>query len=243
MKTRPWIEVAELEQPANPEAINAIMAASLVLFSMSGQKYGGVWTTTEQYTCETTGAPAGCSYDPGQGGYWNPTIGAYTYVLGRPPGPRTGGPGGDIRLRGRPVRQITQVSVNGVVVDPSQYELLNRAILRPKSGMSWGLCSSPVITYDYGTEPPVTGKIAARKLADEFVLAFNGDDRCSLPSNVTSVARQGLSFSIFDSQDFLDKGLVGIYEVDLFLRSVNPSRAAKRPRVFSPDLPRAYRRS
>ena len=242
MKTRPWIDRSELSRPGDPHAEDAIMAASSVLFSMSGLRFSGLWSTTEQYTCETTGAPTGCSYDPGMGGYWNPSLGVYTYVLGRPPGLRRSGPGGDIRLNMRPVREITEVMVDGEVVDPSQYVLLNKAIFRSAAGASWGLCSSPLITYTYGVTPPAIGKLAARRLADEFVKMYNGEE-CALPSNTTSVARQGITISVFDPQDFFDKGLVGIYEVDMFLKTINPSRAANRPRVFSPDFPRPYRRS
>lgn len=240
MKTRPWITREDLLSPGDREADNAIMAASSVLFALSGQKFGGLFTTTEQYTCESTGAPVGCSWDAGERAYWNGALGAYTYVQRHLGGPRLS-PGNDIRLQNRPVQQITSLVINGATVDPTKYALYNRAILRPAAGTTWGLCSSPAVTYEYGENPPVLGKIAARKLADEFVAAFNGEE-CHLPSSVTSVSRQGLSFSILDPQDFLEKGRVGIYEVDLFLQTVNPGRAKKRPRVFSPDLPRPYRK-
>jgi hypothetical protein len=47
--------------------------------------------------------------------------------------------------------------------------------------------------------------------------------------------------TVVDSQDFLDQGKTGIYEIDLFLRSVNPSKATRKARVFNPDTPRAAR--
>lgn len=241
MKMRPWIDVSDLQSPGDPEAENAIQAASFVLYSLSGQKYGGIFTTTEQYVCESTGAPVGCSWDPGTRAYWNPAIGAYTYVQGLLPASRGYGPGGSIRLRNRPVRSIESVTVDGVEADPSQYSVYDRAILRPDASVSWGICSSPVVTYEYGTSPPALGKIAARRLADEFILAFHGSDECSLPTGTTSVSRQGLSIEIYDPQEFLKDGSVGLYEVDLFLRTVNPGKAVKRARVFSPDLPRARR--
>lgn len=239
MKTRPWVDVADLRVPHDPEAENAVQAASSILFALSGQRFGGVFSTTEQYTCHSSGAPVGCSYDSEVGGYWNPAVGAYTYVLGRPPGPRRMAPGGSIRLRGRPVRRIVELSINGAVIEPTEYRLYNRAILVPNAHVSWGLCSSPLVRYEYGSEPPAMGRMAARKLADELVEAFNGRE-CGLPANVTSASRQGLSFQIFDPQDFLEKGRIGIYEVDLFLTAFNPSKAHKRARVFSPDIPRAY---
>jgi hypothetical protein len=55
------------------------------------------------------------------------------------------------------------------------------------------------------------------------------------------VTRQGVSFQMFDPQMFINQGRTGIYEVDVFIASVNPGRASKRARVFSPDQPRGYR--
>ena len=59
MKTRPWITVAELDTPTSIDAQDAVQAASLLLFIMSGQKYGGLQRVEEQYVCEETGAPTG----------------------------------------------------------------------------------------------------------------------------------------------------------------------------------------
>lgn len=240
MKTRPWVDVSELESPGDPHAEDAVKAASSILFQLSGQKFGGVFKTTEQYVCETTGAPTGCHWDAGVGAYWNPVIGSYAVVQGPSMRSTRLVPGTDIRLRQRPVRQITEVSVYGEVKDPSTYKLYNRGILHPLPGSGWSLCSAPIITYEYGILPPALGRLAAKKIADELVLAMNGGD-CRLPSSVTSVSRQGLSFDIYDPQTFLDHGRIGIYEADMFIATFNPASAKKRARVFSPDLPRPYR--
>jgi hypothetical protein len=82
--------------------------------------------------------------------------------------------------------------------------------------------------------------MAARRLANELVLAAEGSADCALPRNVTSVARQGVSFEIFDPQEFMDKGHTGLYEVDLFLSAFNPNKSRKRAKVFSPDTRRPY---
>jgi hypothetical protein len=97
------------------------------------------------------------------------------------------------------------------------------------------------VTYSYGIEPPTLGKMAARTLAIEFAKLWSGDDDCMLPQRVTSVSRQGVSYTILDSQDFIDDMRTGIYAVDLFLKSVNPDKARAKARVFTPDLPRARR--
>jgi hypothetical protein len=84
------------------------------------------------------------------------------------------------------------------------------------------------------------GKMAARMLAIEFCKMWSGED-CELPQRVTSIARQGVSYTILDPQEFVAQGRTGIYFVDLFLKSVNPDGAKNRARVFSPDLARARR--
>jgi hypothetical protein len=238
MKTRPWVTVQELNHPHDPNALDATLAASSVLFALSGEKYGGEQQVTERYTCETGDSLAGCSYDERMRGWWNPTIGMFTYVP--TPGPAPARAGGYIRLRSRPVRSVLSVSIGGVLQDPSSYELLDGSTIALRGG--WGLCSTPEITYTFGVDPPPLGRMAARRLANELLAAARGDE-CKLPTNVTSVSRQGLSFEIWDPQAFLDKGHTGLYEVDLFVATVNPGKAKKRPRVFSPDLPRARRRS
>lgn len=245
MKTRQWIDVSELASPADPDAQLAVDAASYVLFMLSGQKFGGIFETTEQYVCETTGAPVGCWWDPGERAYWNPALGAYTFIQDPLREMSRLATGGSIRLRRTPVISITSITVGGTVIPSASYELLNSSIVDPDGGddtLEWGMCDGPIITYQFGVEPPPLGKIAARKLANELVLSLSGGD-CTLPSTVTNVTRQGIALEMFDPQMFLEKGRVGIYEVDLFLTTVNPAKARKRPRVFSPDMPRPYRRS
>jgi hypothetical protein len=83
--------------------------------------------------------------------------------------------------------------------------------------------------------------MAARTLAIEFAKLWSGDDDCALPQRVTSISRQGVSYTLLDSQDFIDDLRTGVYAVDLFLKSSNPDKARRRSRVFSPDSPRARR--
>jgi len=106
----------------------------------------------------------------------------------------------------------------------------------------WRTCNDVEVSYTFGAPPPVLGQMAARELANQYVLALTGDDACALPQRVTQVSRQGVSWTLLDPQDFLDKGLTGIYGVDLFLRTVNPHKAQMRSRVFSPDVPRGKTR-
>jgi hypothetical protein len=75
----------------------------------------------------------------------------------------------------------------------------------------------------------------------EFAKLWAGDEDCALPQRVTSISRQGVSYTLLDSQDFIDDVRTGLYAVDLFLKTVNPDKARAKSRVFSPDVPRARR--
>ena len=85
------------------------------------------------------------------------------------------------------------------------------------------------------------GRAAARLFAVELVKYYEGDETCALPQRVTSVNRQGVSYTILDQQSFIDDGKTGLYTIDLFLKTANPDKARARARVFSPDTPRARR--
>ena len=82
------------------------------------------------------------------------------------------------------------------------------------------------------------GRIAAKALADQYLLAMTGSEDCELPQRVTQVSRQGMSWTLLDPQDFLEKGRTGIYQVDLFLTRGQPEWCILRARVFSPDITR-----
>lgn len=241
MKTRPWIAESELDNPTHVDAQDAIQAASFLLFQLSGQKYTGLQRITEQYVCEDTGAPVGCKWDPGHRGYWNPRIDGYTYVMGPRERSITFLPGKRIRLRYKPVHHVEEILISDVAQDLANYSVLNGSVVS-RDG-SWPLCAGMTITYDFGTNPPALGRIAARRLANELILLADGSEHCALPSNVTTVTRQGLTITMFDPQDFLNKGQTGIYEVDMFIAASNPYKYKKPARVFSPDVPRGYHRS
>jgi hypothetical protein len=59
---------------------------------------------------------------------------------------------------------------------------------------------------------------------------------------VTSVTQQGLSFSLKDPSALAALRKTGLYEVDLFLSTVNPTGALQPAKVFSPVARRGERR-
>lgn len=238
-----WVTPDELGAPyADSEfAYEACKSASGLLWSMSGRKYSGITTVTERYVCQNRIFRYGASANTYQavlldGAIFN--IPADEFEGGVADGLS---PESRIRLRGRPVTKIHAIRRrDGVVLDPSAYYLVDHSTVQAATGIPWTPCNLE-ITYSYGTYAPTMGRMAARTLAIEFVKLFEGSDDCALPQRVTSIARQGVSYTLLDSQDFIEEMRTGIYMVDLFLKSTNPDKARAKARVFSPDVPRGRR--
>lgn len=239
-----WLGVEELDDYADSEyAYEAVKTASQLLWSLSGRKYSGITTVTEKYICASRAYRLGQSSknytaELVQGQVYNIPFDEFDdYAEMTTDGMS---PSSRLRLRGRPVQQIHSVrDRTGQIVSPSRYYLVDHSTLQARSGVPWTPCNIEV-TYSYGSPAPALGRAAARVLATEFVKLWNGDE-CDLPSRVTSVARQGVSYTILDNQDFIDDMRTGLYVVDLFLKSANPDKARAKAKVFSVDVPRARR--
>jgi hypothetical protein len=238
-----WVTPDELGAPyADSEfAYEACKSASGLLWSMSGRKYSGITTVTERYVCQNRIFRYGASTNTYQAVLLDGAI--FNIPADEFEGGVTDGlsPESRIRLRGRPVTKIHSIRRrDGVILDPSAYYLVDHSTVQAATGIPWTPCNLE-ITYSYGTYAPTMGRMAARTLAIEFVKLFEGSDDCALPQRVTSVARQGVSYTLLDSQDFIEEMRTGIYMVDLFLKSTNPDKARAKARVFSPDVPRGRR--
>ena len=92
------------------------------------------------------------------------------------------------------------------------------------------------VTYNFGNRPSGVVLHAIQVLAAEMQKADVDDDECRLPSRVTTVNRQGVSWTLIDPMDFIDKGRTGIIEVDMALNSAT-TKSKARPRVFSVEHP------
>ncbi len=240
-----WVTPEELGAYADSEfAYEACKAASHILWSLSGRKYSGVTTVTERYVCQYRSFRLGASsrtYNPVllDGDVYNipsEEFDDYAELVSDGLSPES-----RIRLRGRPVTKIHAVRRrDGAIISPSEYYLVDHSTLQAAAGVPWTPCNTE-ITYSYGTYPPTMGKMAARTLAMELAKLWSGADDCALPERVTSIARQGVTYTVLDSQDFIDDLRTGLYSIDLFLKSTNPDRARAKARVFTPDVPRARR--
>jgi hypothetical protein len=241
--TNLWVSTSDLGSYSDSEfSYDAAKVASQLLFQLSGRKYSGATTVTERYVCATRGHNYGLARGTTtaalvNGDVQNIPLTAYDFYETASDGITTGS---RLRLRGKPVTKVHAIRDHlGEIINPNYYYLSDHSVIQPVRGVPWRPCNVEV-TYTYGVEAPAMGKMAARMLAIEFCKMWSGED-CELPQRVTSIARQGVSYTILDPQEFVAQGRTGIYFVDLFLKSVNPDNAKNRARVFSPDLARARR--
>lgn len=244
--TNLWVTPAELPTTHQDSiyAEEACQVASNLLWTMSGRKYGGTRTVTERYftaidAFRYQGSSAKQFYPHMIGGSvfnlpaedWNDS--AYqsdgSSSLSR------------IRLRGKPVQEVHLVrsGYDGSIIPNDAYYVADHAMLVAYKGTPW-TPGNIEVTYTYGQQPPAAGRQAARVFAIELIKSWEGDD-CALPDRVTSISRQGVSYTILDNQDFLENFRTGIYVIDLFLKTANPAKALAPARIFSPDMPRARR--
>jgi len=153
-----------------------------------------------------------------------------------------------LRLPG-PIGAVTEVLIDGVVLDPSAYRVDNRSILVRLDGGVWPRCqdmASPTTTagtwsvaYERGREVPVGGQVAAGLLACELAKAICRDSSCALPQRVQTITRQGVTMAMIDNGLGIEKGQTGIWAIDSWVSSITmPSRSSQ---VFSPDVPRSRR--
>lgn len=157
-------------------------------------------------------------------------------LMGQPP---------EIPLPG-PVGAVSNVTIDGVVFSPSLYRLDGNKLVR-EDGQPWpvsqdlskvlGQTNTWSVTYTRGEPVPIPVNYAAGVYACEVAKARAGG-QCALPNKVTSITRQGVSVQIVSVNDYLDKGLTGISDVDTIILAYNPFHARSRPRVVSQDVAR-----
>lgn len=249
--------------PLDPGQIATILTdsaagASEVLYEMSGRIFTGgcgpvtVRPVSRPADVDSWGARAGwvsswgiCSWGWSTGGQVS------HFGCSNPP---------QVDLGAYPVIGVSQVLIDGVVIPPDEYRLDDFKMLtrirptisaNPTERWGWPTCqdlSLPdteigtfSVTYTFGQAPPRLGIIACRKMAEMLALPQLGDTS-KYPQRLTSITRQGVSAMAADIIDVMGKsGSSGIYEVDTFIKSVNPQRLQRQARVWSPDIGRARR--
>lgn len=233
----PWITAAETAFPESPYAQTAVEYATFVLYKLTAEKYPGISRTTESYVAESRGSS-----------HADPVSTEALQNIQRIGVPTSIQYPKRLYLRGTPAHEVFSVHYGETLLDSSEYILFNKRFLKLSNGAIWNYaCDQRGITvdYSYGMLPPQAGILAATTLANELlILMGEGSDmnQCRIPERVRSVSREGISFDMVDPQEFMDDGRTGIWEIDLFIRTANPSRAKKQPRLLSASDPRRYRR-
>lgn len=233
---------------------NAVAVASEVLYEMSGRVFTGscgpVIVRPIQNQPDGRGTAAYYQWDGVTFNYGWGDWGQLYSSWDNPP---------QIELRDFPIDTIDEIKINGTVIPTNEYKLLEGGALvrmlptaesTPTETYGWptwqrldlpdtenGTFS---VAYHYGQTPPAAGVLAANKLAQHLVLPQLGDSS-KYPQRVTSIQRQGVSSMTVDVMDIVKTGKTGIYEVDLFLRSINPQQSSRQAAVWSPDMDRSRR--
>lgn len=231
----PWIDDDDLGPCASVGTIEqrarAIAVATELLYVASGRRFACHVDTIRP---TSTGAGCGC----------NMTL--VDRALAIREGTWCGCAGGAGIVLPGPVSAIVAVTIDGVVLDESAYALFDNRRLVRVDGLGWPCCQSLTtpdgdvgswsVEYRHGTQPPVSGVSAAIELACETARFLAGDTNCRLPRRLQTVTRQNVTVALVDSQDFLDKGRIGLPLADYFLTYFGaPSRTGRRARIASPD--------
>lgn len=266
----PWVtseEIAEccdaltLGSDTIPEAESAATIATEILWPLSGRQFSGTCEATVRPCADSCGCWGGGQLLPSPIGEWH-----WLPVEGRwglwPDCVTLCGCGLESRvlLSGYPVTEITEVRIDGDVVDPSGYELVrNRWLTRLADAdgnpQGWPGCqrldlpdTEPgtfAVDYEHGITPPESGVRAAAQLACEIFKACDNRlaGECQLPANVTQVIRQGITydFSTWGFDQATRSWRTGLSLVDAFLNSVNPTGARRRSSVWTPSMSRYAR--
>lgn len=145
-----------------------------------------------------------------------------------------------------PVYEITEVTIDGVVLDSDAYRVDAPSLLVRQDGGCWPDCQdlgAPdgadgtfVVEYSVGLALNEAAIAAVSAYTCELIKSVLPDCDCQLPARVTQITRQGLTMQLIDPQDFLDKGLTGVLLTDMWIKSVNPNGLPAPARVRSPDF-------
>lgn len=210
---------------------NAATAASQILYDLSGRQFTG--------SCQRTVRPCATSCMCGV------QVLSRGHLVGWSGDCWSGTPCGcqplsEVKLAGYPVRSITEVKIDGVALDPSEYRLDGYRHLVRLGGAKWPACQSLdladteegtwSVTYVHGQIPPQMAQLAAQQLACEVYKSCQGLE-CALPMGATRITRQGITIerTFFALDSATGVWRTGMPFVDGFLNAVNPSGLRRRP--------------
>src|SRR5690606_16209461 len=119
-----WIEAADLTRPNSRDADSAALAASWILYKLSGEKYPGTSTSTDWYCSDIESA----QYSPFTSAFSHVNV----YVVDDYTAKY-------LRLRSKPIQKVLSVDTGTERLDPSTYVVGNRSFIARTDGRSWDL--------------------------------------------------------------------------------------------------------
>jgi hypothetical protein len=152
-----------------------------------------------------------------------------------------------IPLRG-PNVDVVEVIIDGTVLNPSEYGLLDGRYLFRRAGCWPSVNDLKLettepdtfgITYRFGTAGGALGRMACIELACELIKDAKGKSS-SLPRGVTSANIQGASISVRDRAAALRDGEEQIPVISRFLANWAPDGPNAVVGVWSPELEQAW---
>jgi len=254
-----WTDIDAVKACGCPDADDAdvqeaIEVASSVLYNWSRRRFPGVCSDVVRPCARTTdgwafhgawqsGAGWSSSAWNGSWGWCSCNTEDSCSCCGIP----------SVRLGGWPVASITEVLIDGAVLDPSAYRLDNDTSLVRIDGDSWPCCQDMLaattepdtwsVAYTYGRAVDPGGVLSANLYACEIVKLCTGGD-CRLPAKVQTITRQGMSAGFIDVDAIVQLGALGIPFIDQWLEGLDRAASSSRGLVIaSPDIGRRVRRT
>lgn len=214
-----WEDVNRCGTPPELDAIARDLAldnATEILYLLSDRKYPGICTTTRSLCF----AGQQC---------W--------------PEVRACEPFPAIDLGGAyPIWDAWDVKLSGVALDPAAYEVRGRRYLVRLDGQAWpygvpALATDPdplVVTWAYGRQPPVSGRLAAARYAAEIAKLCAGDACGVNIQTARNVNREGITYTVLDADAVISEGRTGLGSVDAWL--IADAKRKPEARIFHPAL-------
>jgi hypothetical protein len=252
----PWDATfcCDLTSAAIPISGTALMAATEVLYQLSGQRFS---------ICEFTVRPCRQSCSAGAFGGWGSWWEWSGYGGGAGAWPMPWNYNGqwfnltcgqcsgscsctalEIAYLPSPVSSVVSVKLDGASMAASAYRMDNFRELMRVDGGTWPLCqdlnlpdtepNTWSVTFTVGETPPAIAGLAVGELACEIIKSCTGQV-CALPRNATQVTRQGVTIDFPLFADLLKNGLLGLTYCDMFISTYNPHRLTAVPQVYDVD--------
>jgi hypothetical protein len=238
----------------SPDQQAAHDAASELLWRLTAGRYGECSELVRPCRMDcATPPPAYDRYPPAGGPAFTPTVwaGRWVNIVCGCVGPcGCGGQVFEVSLPG-PIIQVDAVKVDGELLSAAAYRVDDGKRLIRVDGEPWPACQrldladseqgTWSVAYSRGRAVPAGGRRAAAALTVEIWKACSGDKSCRLPQRVQQIVREGVTMTLLDPLEYLDKARTGLVDVDLWLAAVNPHGQRSPSSVWSPDMQRMRR--